>query len=114
MADVIRAALAPVADRIVSACIFGSVARGAETAGSDVDVLVVGEVGLGAIVDVLHPIQGRIGREVNPKVFRQREWRAKVQAKDRFAMDVLRKPAVFLIGDRDELAETGRGHARKD
>jgi len=114
MADVIRDALSPVADRILAACVFGSVARGAETSGSDVDVLIVGDVSLGAVVDVFFPIQTRIGREINPKVFSQREWRAKVKAKDVFATEILRKPKMFLIGDRDELAETGRGHARKN
>jgi hypothetical protein len=53
-------------------------------------------------------MQGRIGREINPKVFSVKERRAKVRAKNAFALDVLAKPKLFLTGDRDELAETGR------
>lgn len=46
VADVLRSALAPLSAQIELALVFGSVARGEETARSDVDVLVVGQVAL--------------------------------------------------------------------
>ncbi len=48
--DVLRAALASMADRIDVAFIYGSLARGAEKAESDVDVMVIGEVGFGNLL----------------------------------------------------------------
>jgi predicted nucleotidyltransferase len=108
LADVLAEALAPLAKKIQAAFIFGSFARGKEVAGSDVDVLVIGTVDLGAVIDVLHAAQQELLREINPKVFSVKEWRAKLAAKDPFIVDVLAKPKIFLMGDRDELEELGR------
>ena len=106
LADVLAQALLPVAERVQAALIFGSMAKGTEQPGSDVDVLVVGELGFVEIVRLLHPAQSALGREVNPKVYRPAEWRAKVKSGDTFARDVLAKPKIFLIGTDDDLAES--------
>lgn len=98
LADVLIEALAPCADDIAVAFIFGSVARGAETVGSDIDVLIIGEVDFGAIVEALYPAQQRLGRDVNPKIFAKRQWNAKLKAKDPFVTEVLSGPKIFLIG----------------
>jgi predicted nucleotidyltransferase len=105
LADVVSEALASLSDNIDVAFIFGSVARSAETAGSDIDVLVIGSVDLGAVVDALYPAQQQLAREIDPKVFSKREWKSKLKEKNSFAMDVLAKPKIFLIGDEHELAE---------
>ncbi|NWG31034.1 MAG: winged helix-turn-helix transcriptional regulator [Rhodocyclaceae bacterium] len=109
LADVLREALAPVADRLRAALVFGSVAKGTEQAGSDVDVLVVGDVGFAEIVRLMHPAQSTIGREINPKVFSPDEWQARLAAKDPFALDVLVNPKILLIGNGHDHAEVG-GH----
>jgi predicted nucleotidyltransferase len=105
---VVAEALASLSDDINVAFIFGSVARGAESAGSDVDMLIIGSVDFGAVVDALHPAQQQLTREINPKVFSVREWTAKLKGKSAFVMDVLTKPKIFLIGDEHELAELAR------
>ena len=83
-------------------------ARGAETTGSDVDLLIIGEADFGSVVDALHPAQQRLGREINPKVYSVREWRAKLRSKDSFVSEIIAQPKIFLIGSDDELAELGR------
>lgn len=108
VADVLRDALAPVAMRIQCAFVFGSVARGAETEGSDIDLLVIGEVGFGEIVEALYPAQSALGREINPKVFSVQEWRGQLKQKKAFAADVLRKPKIYIVGGEHEVAELGR------
>jgi predicted nucleotidyltransferase len=105
LADVVAEALALLSDKIDVAFIFGSVARATESAGSDIDLLVIGSVDFGAIVEALYPAQQQLAREINPKVFSLREWKSKVKEKSSFAMDVLAKPKIFLIGDEHELAE---------
>ena len=108
VADVLADALAPAADSIVAAFIFGSVARGAETAGSDLDLMLIGSLGFGTAVNLLYPAQQTLDREINPKLFALDEWRARLKAKDAFVKDVLAKPKIHLIGSDDELAELGR------
>ena len=43
-------------------------ARGQERAGSDVDLVVIGDVGFGEAVKLLHASQRVLGREIDPKV----------------------------------------------
>jgi predicted nucleotidyltransferase len=108
MADELARALAPLTDEISSAFVFGSMASGNQQQGSDVDVLVVGAVDFGSVVDTLYPLQKQLGREINPKVFSVAEWNAKIKAKSAFTTDVLGKPKLFLIGSENELAGLGR------
>lgn len=102
LADVLRAALLGLADRIRFALVFGSVARGAETSLSDVDVLVVGEADFAEVVMALHPCQEVLGREVNPVVYSEAEWRARVDRDDPFVRDILQNPVMLLLGVMDD------------
>jgi uncharacterized protein len=107
VADIIRDGLVGIGDRISVAFIFGSVARGTQRRDSDVDVLVVGDVSFAEVVDALARAQERIGRDVNPTVYPQREFRQKVRAGHHFVSRVLAEPKLFLIGDERELARLG-------
>jgi len=104
LADVLVQALAPAASKLRLAFVFGSVARGQETGGSDVDVMLIGDLGFREAVELLHPCQAALGREVNPKLFSAQEFADKV-ATEPFLMDVLAKPKIFLIGNAHDLEE---------
>ena len=111
LADVLTFALAPAADRIASAFVFGSVASSSDSAESDVDIILIGRVDFAEAVSLLYAAQTTLHREINPKVFALEEWRTKLQAKSAFVMDVLSKPKIFLIGTQrelDQLAEPGQ------
>jgi predicted nucleotidyltransferase len=114
LADVIAQALAPVARRVRVAFVFGSVARGKESASSDIDVLLIGEVGFSEAVQLLHPVQHELGREINAKTYRAKEWTAKLAKNDPFVQDVMAKPKVFLIGSDHELGQLARHQPRQD
>ena len=104
LADVLVQALAPAAPKLRLAFVFGSVARGQETGGSDVDVMLIGDLGFREAVELLHPCQATLGREVNPKLFSTREFTGKA-ATEPFLIDVLAKPKIFLIGNAHDLEE---------
>jgi len=108
LADVLKGALAPLTEQIDVAFVFGSLARGAETRGSDIDLMAIGTVDFGAVVDALYPAQQLLGREINPKVFGVKEWNQKLKAKDPFLVEVKTREKIFLIGGRNELAKLGR------
>jgi predicted nucleotidyltransferase len=107
LADVLVEALAPVATQIQSAFVFGSIARGQETPGSDIDLLVIGDLTFGALVALMHSAQTTLGREINPKLFKDREFRSKAR-KEPFLRDMLAKPKIFLIGNEHDLTELAR------
>ncbi len=104
LADVLAQSLAPLASRIHSAFVFGSIAQGRGVAGSDVDILLIGDIGFSEAVEALYPAQSELGREVNPKVYSRQEFVDEVIA-DSFLRDVISKPRIFVIGSEYELAE---------
>lgn len=103
IADIMASALTPLAAQIEAAFIYGSVAQGRETSGSDIDVMLIGSVTFDDAVRLLWPYQAKLGREINPNVFHPAEFSARID--EPFLRDVLAKPKIFLIGSEDELAK---------
>jgi DNA-binding transcriptional ArsR family regulator len=106
LADALKSAL--VDKRIRVAFVFGPIARGEEKAGSDVDLMVIGQLGLRDLSRLLSGIQEKIGREVNPHVLREEEFRKRVQAKELFISRVMESPKIFIIGSHHEVEAMGR------
>jgi len=69
--DVLAGVLASFSDRIVAAFVFGSMASGKETAGSDVDLLVIGDVGFTEVARAVYSAQEVLGREIAWRSFRE-------------------------------------------
>jgi predicted nucleotidyltransferase len=103
MADIINTALKPFSGKIHWAFVFGSMASGKDRAGSDIDLMVIGDVTFSEVVSALYPIQEELGREINPKLFRKEEWNNMVKSKDAFIKEVLSKPRVDVTGNEHEL-----------
>ncbi len=103
LADVLREALAPLADKIQVAFVHGSHASGTAAAASDVDVLIVGDVAFGNVVSALAPAQDRLGREVNPSVYPPGEFERKTGEGNHFLDTVLGREKIFLVGDEHVL-----------
>jgi len=103
VADVLRQSLATKADKVRAAFIFGSVARSADDRRSDIDLMVVGRISFGDVVSLLSPVEGKLGREVNPVVYPVAEFKKKVKEDHHFVKTVLEDEKIFVIGDEDEL-----------
>lgn len=98
----LREALLPLADAIERAFLFGSVARGEERAGSDIDLMVVGDVSFMDVVAAISPMQESLGREINPTAFTRAEFRQRIDEGDHFLTQVMSEDRVDLIGgDRE-------------
>jgi len=106
LADGLKSAL--VDTRIRVAFVFGSIARGEEKAGSDVDLMVIGQLGLRDLSRLLSGIEEKIGREVNPHVLNEKEFRRRVQANEHFVSRVMESTKIFIIGSPHELEAMGR------
>ena len=88
------------------AFVFGSLASGPGKAASDVDLFVIGDVGLRTLAPALRKAADAVGREINPVTMTEAEFR-KRRAKDPFVLDVLGKEKLFVKGDDDELERLG-------
>ncbi len=106
--NVLRSALEVLSRRIVVAFVYGSVARGEETAQSDIDVMVVGDAGLDDVLSRLSKVEKAIGRSINPTVYSLAEFKSKLANGNHFLDAVLKGKKVFLQGDEDELRKVGR------
>lgn len=115
LVEVVRAALAPSRRHIEFAFVYGSLASGAETSTSDVDLLVVGNVGLADLARPLHKASETLAREVHPTVYSVEEFVKKAAAGGGFVHTVLKRPKLFVWGTEHDLARvvgTGAGGAR--
>jgi len=113
VADVIRQSLAINADKIRVAFIFGSVARSTENRFSDIDLLVVGDITFGEVVDLIATAEGILNRELNPVVYTLAEFNKRLSENHYFISDVLSGDKIFIVGDENELkALVGKGLAK--
>ena len=103
VADALRSALAPLADRIMVAFIFGSIASGNENRRSDIDMIIIGEISFGDVSSLLHEAEEQLGREINQVVYSQQEFNTRVAQQQNFVTNVLNNEKIFIIGDEYEL-----------
>jgi predicted nucleotidyltransferase len=104
VADVLRAALAPLAGQIEQAFVYGSVARQQDTAHSDVDLMVVSaSLGYGELFGALEAATQTLGRTVNPTLYTPEEIARRTLQDNAFVTRVLQQPTVWLIGKQEEL-----------
>ena len=105
--SMLRSALRPLSTQVAVAFVYGSVARQAETAQSDIDLMVVGKASIDDVISHLGSVEKNTGRPINPTVYSVSEFKAKIADGNHFLRAVLKDPKVFLLGDEDELGKVG-------
>ena len=108
VADVLRAALVPLQDRIRCAFVYGSMAAGKKSAARDIDIMLICDAEFGAVVRALAPTKATLRREVNPVVMRGAEFSRKRRGKSGFIANVLRSPKLWLIGEENDLPKPAK------
>jgi len=101
LVDVLKNALNT--KKIKFAFVFGSFARGEESAESDIDLMVIGSLGLRDVTKLLANIEGKILREINPHVYSETEFIKKNKEQDHFVSQIIAGSKIFIIGRVDEL-----------
>lgn len=105
IAEPLRRALGPLASGIVAAFVYGSVAKGTDTARSDIDLMVIANsLSYAEVFEAVQPAEKTLGRVVNPTVLTLAQWRTKRARSDSFAARVARQARVFVIGADNVLA----------
>ena len=104
----LREALQPIAARLETAFIYGSVAKQTDTAQSDIDLMLVGEdLSLNEILTLLLPLETQLGRKINPNCYTQSEYARRLAEPDSFVNRVLAQPILPLIGKDLDPARAG-------
>ena len=113
VADVLRAALASLGDKVSVAFVYGSVASGAERRSSDIDVMVIGSGSFEEVVGALHASQEELRREINPTVFSLAEFKKKAKEKGSFVARVLKEPKLFIQGTEHDVRKLAANRKAK-
>lgn len=102
LVDVLRQALGNNTE-IRIAFVFGSIARQEEMAGSDIDLLIVGSLGLRDVTRLLAGMPEQLGREINPHVMSEEDFLGRKVAGDHFINQVIASQKILIVGNHHDL-----------
>jgi len=88
--------------KIECAFLFGSMARNKEKAASDIDLVVIGDLGMRTLTKFLSGLQEKVGREINPHIYTKEEFKKRIKLKDHFIISVLKEEIKPIIGSVNE------------
>jgi len=95
-------ALAPLRAQLTGAWIYGSVAQQSDSAGSDVDLMLVGEsLLLSEVLACLTPAEAELGRKINPTCYSTQEFEQRRENPASFVNKVFQKPVIDLLDEHD-------------
>jgi len=92
-------------DLINFAFVFGSIATGTEKPDSDIDLFVVGDIGLRGLSKYLTEPGQMIGREINSYTISKKELIDKIIQHDHFLSTVISSQKLFIKGDENEFGK---------
>jgi predicted nucleotidyltransferase len=102
--DVLHTALSPLARDIRAAFVFGSMAKGMDMAGSDVDLMVISDrLTYAELFGALETAAARLARPVNPTIYTSAEFTRRIADRNPFLTKVLEQPRIWIIGGGDAL-----------
>ena len=105
----LRQALKSFGKKIKVAFIYGSVAKGEDTAKSDIDLIIIGyEIAYSEVYKAVQKAEKKLLRPINPNVMSSREWRQRVSTNNSFVNKVMQQPKLFIFGTEDELEGIGQ------
>jgi predicted nucleotidyltransferase len=103
VADVVREALAPLAEQIAFAFVYGSMASGEATSTSDIDLLVIGDIDEMALHRAISQAENKLAKSVNYSLMSQLEFRKRRSDKGGFLDRILSGPKLMILGSIDEI-----------
>jgi predicted nucleotidyltransferase len=104
IADVIRAVLAQVDDQVNWAFVYGSIAKGEDTASSDIDLLVATEsLAYADLMKILADAEQLLDRPINPSIYTIEQIKDKVHEKNAFLSRVMEQPKLWVKGSEDDI-----------
>ena len=117
VADVIREALKPLDTGIEFAFMYGSMAKGEDAAGSDIDLMVVADsLAYADLMAVLIGAEQSLGRPINPSIYSRQQFSERLESQNAFISRVMEQPKLWIKGVKDDIksvTESGEGEAVK-
>jgi predicted nucleotidyltransferase len=103
LAEALKDSLEPFSDQIDSAFIYGSVAKGTDTARSDIDLMVIGnDLDYSGLYGALQDAERVLSRKVNPTFLSRADWKRKAAEKGSFVSKIDAQPKIFVFGAAED------------
>ena len=100
VADILKTALQPILPHVILAFVYGSIAKGTEHSGSDIDLMLVGEnLSYTEIMELCIPAEQQLGRKINPTLYTEKEFSERIAKRQSFISRVLAQNKLWLIGE---------------
>jgi predicted nucleotidyltransferase len=100
----LKESLEPYADKIGTAFVYGSVAKNADTAHSDIDLMVIGdELSYSELYAALQRAEDTLRRKVSPIFLSPEDWRRKASQKGSFISTISALPKLFIFGSENDI-----------
>jgi predicted nucleotidyltransferase len=104
LAEPLRKSLQPYADAIKAAFVYGSVAKGTDTALSDIDLMVIGdELNYSDLYTGAQDAEGKLRRKVNPMFLSLKDWQRKASDRGSVISKISASPKIFILGSETDL-----------
>jgi predicted nucleotidyltransferase len=104
LTEPLRHVLEPHTGKIKAAFVYGSVAKGSDTAQSDIDLMIIGEdLSYTELYEDLQKAEEVLGRPVNPNILTVKDWRRKLGQEGSFVSKISSQPKIFVIGSESDL-----------
>jgi len=104
VAEPLKQSIAPFSDSIDAAFIYGSVAKGTDTARSDIDLMVIGnDLDYAGLYSVLQDAERKLSRKVNPTFLSPADWKRKAAEKGSFVSKINAQPKIFVFGAAEDI-----------
>ncbi|MGA2127153.1 MAG: nucleotidyltransferase domain-containing protein [Xanthobacteraceae bacterium] len=106
LAEPLKEALGPYSDKIRAAFVYGSVAKGSDTARSDIDLMVIGdELDYAGLYMAVQNAESALRRKVSPIFLSQENWRRKASQRGSFASKIGALPRLFIFGSEKDISK---------
>ena len=104
LTEPLKESLEPIAKTIDTAFIYGSFAKGTDTAASDIDLMVIGDdLDYAGLFSAALDAETKLGRKVSPTLLSRNDWIKKSNDSGSFVSKVRKLPKIFVIGSEKEL-----------
>ena len=105
ISGVIKTALTPVSEQMVLAFVYGSIAKGEDSASSDIDLMVITDsLAYSDLIQVLTNAEKTLARPINPTIYTQQQFRERIDKDNSFLTRVIAQPKLWLKGNEDDIA----------
>jgi predicted nucleotidyltransferase len=104
LTEPLRKLLEPHSGKIKAAFVYGSVAKGTDTARSDIDLMIIGDaLSYSELYVALRDVENSLGRKVNPTFLSPNDWRRRASDQGSFIGKINAVPKIFVFGSEQDL-----------